>query len=182
MMKRWMDQITLWRWGHPSEGRLLSLNDETIPEERQALIREHVQRCPRCRAQATKIAEDWKNLAQMHSAVDFNPAFSEQELANKIQASIHAWSEVNRPASSPQAMRAFAQTEAGRQVAAVLGTYLGQRAAASLLRTDTDAPGSEQANLADAGSTLRILLGRKSAAVVEERLFRIAGRSPKSDG
>jgi hypothetical protein len=182
MMKRLMEQITAWPFGHPNEGRLLSLQDGTISGKRQARIRAHIQRCPRCRARAEKIAEEWTHVSALHLAADFNPAFSEEELVKKVRASIHAWSAASLPALSPQAMQAFAQTEAGRQVAAVLGAYLGQRAASALLRTGEPSPISEQANLADAGSTLRILLGRKSAAAVEEKLLRIAGRIPKSIG
>ncbi len=174
--------MTAWHWGYPSEGLLISLQDGMISEKRRARVERHLKRCARCRARASQLAQDWKDFAELSLSAAAEPSSVQEELIAKIQASIHAWSEANLPASSQQEHQAFAQTETDRRIADVLGIYLGKRAAAALFHAEGASPASRQESLAHAKSALRILLGRKGATAVEEKLLKIMNHLPESSG
>jgi anti-sigma factor RsiW len=182
MFGAFVRRMTTLYWGHPSDSLLLSLHDGEISDKRRGRLEAHLNRCPRCQARAARMAQDWRDFAELTLAADAGPASAEEELITKIQSSIHAWSAANLPASSQPEAQAFAQTETGRQVAAVLGVYLGQRAAAALLHAGGTAQISKQQSVAQFGSTLRVLLGRQSARAVEKKLLRIMSQLPDSAG
>jgi hypothetical protein len=180
MKRRWVEQWTTLLQRHPSDRRLLSLLDGTIPDKRCARTRTHLIRCVRCRIRAAQIAEDWKRIAALNAVANPVAVFSEEEMVANIRASIHAWSDANRAASPSQGMPEFVQTDANGQVVAILETYLGRRATSALLRKSKSTSSSEQVNFSEVWSTLCVLLGRKSAAAVGDKLLWIAGHFPKS--
>jgi hypothetical protein len=182
MKSQWLERWTALLWMHPSDTQLLSLQDGTIPDKRFARTRTHLMRCARCRKRAAQITEDWKSIATLNAAVNPVAVFSEEEMMAHIRASMHAWSAANRAASPAQGMPELVQTDASRQIAAILETYLGRRAALTLLRTSKTTPSSEQVSPAEVWLALRVLLGRKSAAAVGDKLLRIVEHSPKSVG
>jgi len=162
----------VWRWRHPSDSRLLAFHDGELSGKHRERVQAHLNRCPRCLERAAQIAQDWKDFAELSAATAEKPPFAEGELIAKIKASVHEWRAADLPASPQQE---FAQTATGRQVTAMLAIYLGQRAANALLNGIETSEISKQEKLAQAASTLRVLLGRKSAAAVVEKLLRIMG-------
>jgi anti-sigma factor RsiW len=169
----------LMRWRHPNDSRLLAFHDGELSGERRARIQAHLNLCPRCLERAAQITQDWKDFAESISATAEKPPFEKGKLIDKIQASVHAWSAANLPASPEQE---FVQTETGRQVTAMLAIYLGQRAAKALIDGIEASEFSRQEKLAQAASTLRVLLGHKSAAAVVEKLVGIMGPLSESAG
>jgi hypothetical protein len=182
MLKLFFRHLINWFHRHPGESVLLSLHDNEASPARRSRILAHLKQCPSCQDRLTQIEENWKRLKEWKSAASENSALSEKELASKIQASIHAWSEANRPASTSRENLATIKAEANRQIAAVLGVYLGRRAADALLRTNNTLQFSAKEELAGAQSALRILIGRKSATAIEMKLHRIMNRMPESAG
>lgn len=171
--------LMLWRWRHPNDGRLLAFHDGELSGKLRERVQAHLNLCPRCLERAAQIAQDWKYFAELGAATAEKPPFAEGELIARIQSSIHAWSAANLPASPEQE---FAQIATGRQATAMLGIYLGQRAANALLNGIEASEISRQEKLAQAASTLRVLLGRKSAAAVVEKLLGIMGPISESSG
>ena len=69
------------------------------------------------------------------------------------------------------------ETEAARRIEAVLGIYLGKRAAAAAIK------GNEELQIPGQGSlALRLLLGEKSATAIKTKLRRITGRGAEDAG
>jgi anti-sigma factor RsiW len=165
--------MTKWYWRHPSERLLLLLRDGEIPDRHRFRIQAHLKHCPECQSRAAQIDQDWKYLAELNAAATADPAFSEEEQIKTIRASIHAWSSINFPDFSAQTKPQFAQTETGMQIEAVLGVYIGQRAAAALLRMGEASQDSKPESIANAESILGTLLGRKGATAVKAKLLRI---------
>jgi anti-sigma factor RsiW len=173
-------QIVGWHCGRPSDHLLLLLHDGEISDRRRARVQRHLHRCPRCRERMARIAQDLKDLSAMNSNAGANATLAEEILVAKVRSSIDAWSAANLPDGSAPGTQTFEQIEAGRQVAAVLGVYLGQRAANALLREGGTSQISKQEGIASAEATLRILLGRKAATAVGEKLAKIINRLPES--
>jgi hypothetical protein len=169
-------------WGHPSDRRLLTLQDGATHDARCKRTQAHLIRCPRCRERAAHIAEDWSSIAKLNAGENARTVFPEEAMVINIRASMHSWSIANPAPPSTQEMQEFAQTDAGRQVAAILETYLGRRAASALLCKAGSSPAPEQRSLAEVWPAIRILLGQKSAAAVEEKLLSRAAHFLKSAG
>jgi anti-sigma factor RsiW len=182
MLRQFFQQMGAWHWGYPSDGQLLSLCDGELSDEPRVRIQAHLNQCPGCRERAAQIAQDWKDFAELSWAARAKPVFAEDALTAGIHASIHAWRMANLPAAGAQTTQASAQAEADRQAAAVLGVYIGQRAAHALLHGIDTSQASRQKKLAQAESTLRVLLGRKSAAAVVVKLAGLMGRLSESAG
>jgi hypothetical protein len=167
---------------HPGESLLISLHDnETSPSQRSQILT-HLKQCPRCQDRLSRIEQDWKQLEELRLAAGTSVSLSETELASKIQESIHKWSEANRPASAARETLPISKAEAERQIADVLGVYLGRRAADAILHAGQTTQFSNKDSLAGACSALRILIGRKSATAIEMKLHRIMSRMPESAG
>jgi hypothetical protein len=173
-------QIIGWRCGRPSDRLLLLLHDREISDRQRARVQKHLLQCPRCRERFEQIAQDWKRLAAMNSAAGANSALAEEVLAARVRSSIDAWSAANLSAGAAPGTQTFEQIEAERQVATVLGVYLGQRAADALLREGGTSQILKKEGIASAEAALRILLGRKAATAIEDRLAKITNRLPES--
>jgi hypothetical protein len=156
---------------HPSDRRLAALHDGQIQEGQRARAQRHLDRCPACRLRAERIGRDLAILADVNFAEAKNLSIDEQALVAGVQDSIRSWRAeyLNR-------------TEVTRRIEDVLGVYLGKRAAAALMQCGSVLQDSGQDSLANAGSTLRVLLGEKSARAVEARLLRIIKQVPESAG
>ncbi len=181
-LQSFFQRLVTWHWGAPSDGDLLALQDNELSVERRARIQAHLNRCARCRERAERIARKWGEFAAFHQTASANPPFSEDELIAVIQSSIRAWRDANLP-PPPEAERlVLTKTEAERQAVAVLGLYIGQRAAKALLQGIEDSESARKEKLAQAESTLRALLGRKNAAAVVEKIARIMAQHSESAG
>jgi hypothetical protein len=123
-----------------------------------------------------QIEQDWQQLEELRSASINNASLSEEDLVSGIQAFIHAGSEVHPPASPAR------ETQSLDQAAAVLGVYLGRRAADAMLQASGTSRLTNKENLASAKSALRTLIGRRSATAIEMKLHRIMRRIPESAG
>jgi hypothetical protein len=161
---------------HPGESQLVSLNDNEIPPSLRSKILAHLKQCRRCQDRLMQIEQDWKKLEQLRSTSINNASLSEEDLVSNIQASIHAWGEANQPASASRRTRSL------DEAAAVLGVYLGRRAADAMLQASGTSQPTNKENLASAQSALRILIGRRSATAIEMKLHRIMRRIPESAG
>jgi len=171
--------VAAWLGGHPADGVLFALQDGQLSGRRLTRAHAHLKKCRRCRNKAAQMAREWKRVVDSGPAPGFASAIAEKELLARIRGSIRASYPAEEGLPQPQAA-AFAQTEAGRQMAAVLGVYLGKRAAGALLNAgESDTP-SKQECLAAAGSALTALLGRKGAAAVEARFRWIIDHCPDS--
>ena len=175
MSESFFQRLATWHWGAPSDGELLALHDGELTGKRRTQIQEHLKRCARCRDRSAQIAEDWNNFTSLNSDSIANSSSSEEGLILDIQASIRAWSEANLPFAPATKDYALTPAEAERQAIAVLGLYIGQRAAKAMLQGIDTSEASKQEKLAQAESTLSTLLGRKSATAVIEKLARILG-------
>jgi anti-sigma factor RsiW len=176
MPESFFQRLTTWHWGAPGDGELLALHDGELSEKRRTQIQKHLMHCPRCRDRSAQIVQDWNNFASLNSDSVPNPPSSEEAMILDIQASIRAWSEANLPFTPATKNYALTPAEAERQAIAVLGLYIGQRAAKAILQGIDASEASKQEKLAHAESTLRTLLGRKSATAVIEKLARIMGK------
>jgi hypothetical protein len=182
-MKGWrLGQWAAWLWRHPSDSRLLALQDETTQDARDERTRAHLMRCAHCRTRAAQIAEDWKSLVALSVAANPATAFVEEELTENIRDFMHVWSAGNRAAPSALESQDPVRSNAGRQIAAILETYLGRRAAGVILRTGQSTSASGQANYAKVRQTLRVLLGCKNTAAMEIKILRMAGQFTKTAG
>ncbi len=164
------ERICAWLWGHPSDGVLFALQDGQLSDKRRIQARSHLAKCRRCREKASQMEQEWKIITGTALASGFTSAAAGDELLARIRASIHAASPTAGTLSQQHPASPFAQTEAGRQMAAVLGAYLGRRAAAVLLESGGGEPPSRQDCLVAAGSALTALLGQKGAAAVKAKL------------
>ncbi len=180
MLEQLAGRLTGWIHRHPDDGVLLALHDGELSEPRRARALSHLEHCLRCRARAAQIGQEWECLSGRRAAAGRVSDSREADLLVKIQASIHAWSAANIVTAPPQAAEVFARTEAGRQMALVLGIYLGQRAAAALLEAGGAVPPSRSGCLATAESTLTALLGRRGTSAVEAKLHWIMEHFPES--
>jgi anti-sigma factor RsiW len=181
MLKPGFQQLIEWFRRHPGESLLVSLHDNEISPSHRSRIQAHLKQCPRCQDRLAQIEQDWKKLGELRSAASEDP-LSEMEMVSGIQAAIHEWRETNQPASSSRKSLTLTQAETDRQIAAVLGVYLGRRAADALLKANRTAQYSNQEILANAQSALRILIGRKGATAIEMKLHRIISRMQESAG
>ena len=182
MAESFFRRIMAWHWGSPSDGQLLALQDGELSGKRRASVQAHLEQCSQCRERAARIAQDLNAIAALSSAAAAKSPTGEQELIADVQASIRAWSEANLPPTPDQAKQALSPTEAERQAVAILGLYIGQRAAKALLQGIDASEASKKEKLAQAESTLRVLLGNKSAAAVVEKLAGIMGQLSESAG
>jgi len=180
-MKKWQLEQR-WRWWHPSDARLLSLQDGEMNDRSSARTRVHLQQCSYCRTRAAQIADELKNIAILNAALNPADVLSQEEFTKKIQASIHERLPAPSGTSPAQWREGLTQIDARRQVAAVLETYLGRRATSVILRKNTSTPVSEKRSLEQVWPVLSTLLGRKSATALETKLLRMAGQFPKSSG
>lgn len=165
MFKDFAWRLLQWFHQHPGDSQILSFLHGELPEERRAFMVKHLNKCHRCHTKMIQLEQEWKHFAELNTAVTANPVFEEKELITKIQDALH-----DRLKSGP---------EMDRQLASVLGIYLGQRAAAALLQPGKTTASSRQERLAGAEAALLTLLGRKGFAAVEMRLLKILER-PKS--
>ena len=95
MILRLIQKATSHRCGHFSDGLLLRLDGDEIPARRRACIQEHLERGPRCRDRVERMRREWKELEAMASRLQPHPVVSEQDLMERIQASIRDWNEQN---------------------------------------------------------------------------------------
>jgi hypothetical protein len=156
---------------HPSDRLLIALHDGELPEGKRVRALLHLERCTSCRLRSSQIGLDWCRLLELNSSDLAGLNITGQEIAARVQSVIHDWSKEHP-----------VRTEAARRIENVLGVYLGKRAAAALLQERGASQDPVQDALASAGSTLRILLGNKSAAAIEAKLLQITGRTPESAG
>ncbi|HYK89448.1 MAG TPA: hypothetical protein VE398_11805 [Acidobacteriota bacterium] len=162
---------------HPADNVLVMLNDAELRDKSRERSLSHLENCGRCQERVSQIAHEWKIIAQVWRA-DADAAGADRELA-EIQSTINSWITADGvPISQPS--QPFAQTPTGRQVSAVLGIYLGHRAAAALLEAGGAAPRSRQQYLMAADTALTALLGRKGAAAVGAKLLRIMDQFSES--
>jgi hypothetical protein len=165
---------------HPGDSLLVSLHDNELSPSRRSRVLTHLKKCRHCRDRLMQIDLDWRQLEELRLAANRQP-LSDTELISGIQASIHACSEATpQPASQEDLEKVQAETNCN--VAAALGVYIGRRAADAMVRANGTSLFSNRKNLASAQSTLRILIGRKSAAAIETKLHRIMNRMPESAG
>ncbi len=171
------ERLGEWLRGHPSDGTLFALQDGQLAGSRKTRAYTHLANCPACREKAVQMELDWKSVddAYRTPGSDFVPA--EDELLASIRNALRASDPAEDVLAAPQAA-AFAQTEAGRRMAGVLGIYLGQRAAAALL--DAGGNNSKQECLTAAGNALTELLGQKGAAAVQARISWIVDHCAES--
>lgn len=165
MFKDFAWRFLQWFYRHPGDSRILSFLEGELQDKRHAYMAKHIKECNRCHTKLVQMEQDWKHFAELNTASAADPFFEEKELIAKIQDSLH-----DQPKSGP---------EMDRQLASVLGIYLGQRAARALLQPGETTESSRQERLAGAEAALLTLLGRKGFAAVEMRLLKILER-PKS--
>ena len=182
MLKFGFQRLIEWFQRHPGESLLISLHDNEISPSRRPRILAHLKRCPLCQDRFAKIMHDWNQLEKLKSAASESSSLSEDGLVSKIQGSIHAWNETNQPPSFSQENQTLSRAEVEHPIAAVLGVYIGRRAANAMLHASGTTEFSNMENLAGAGSPLQILIGRKSAAAVESKIHRILSRLAESPG
>lgn len=151
---------------HPSDRVLTAMRDGALPDRQLTRVLAHMDRCTACRLRAGRISLEWDELVELNSAGTEDSKAAEQELVARIQAAVRAWND-GQPA----------QANASRKIEDVLGVYLGKRAAAALLHERAAVDDSLQDIIGSAGSTLRILLGKKSTTVIESKLLKIIGRA-----
>ncbi len=181
-LQSFFQRLVTWHWGSPSDGDLLALRDNEISDKRRVRVEAHLKQCASCRERAARIAREWDEFAAISANAAARPSFAEDELIADIQASIRAWSEANLPPPAQTAKRALSSSEAERQAVAVLGLYIGQRAAKALLQGIDASETARKEKLAQAESTLCALLGQKSAAAVMEKLSNLLGPLSESTG
>jgi hypothetical protein len=159
---------------HPSDDLLLSLSHREINGESLDRIVAHVGRCQRCSKKKEQLEQEWKGIAALGAGTAVLSKLAEEELIHKIQSSMSAQVDCNNPADLKPAP---SDPEAERQVEEMLGTFLGKRAAAALLRKEQDSanaaiPGS----LEDILPILRALLGSRGAEAIERRFLRLTNQ------
>jgi hypothetical protein len=169
-----MMRISIWQAvelfrRHPSDRMLIALHDGQISEGRSARLRRHLDKCPTCRTRSSQIQCDWDLLAKVNSAENRILSIAEQALVSRVHDSIRDWK-----TEHPD------WTDTEHRMEHVLGVYLGKRAAAALVQGSNALQDPGQDHLASAGSTLRILLGKKSAVAIESTLLRIMGQASES--
>jgi len=181
-LQSFFQRLVTWHWGSPSDGELLALQDNELSVKHRVRIQAHLKRCGRCRERAERIAREWSEFAAFTETASAKSPFSEDELIADIQSSIRAWSDANLPPPPEDERLVLTKAEAERQAVAVLGLYIGQRAAKALLQGIDASESARKEKLAQAESTLRALLGQKNAAAVMEKLTRITGPLSESAG
>ena len=160
---------------HPGDRLLNSLHDGEIGERRRKRLLVHLERCPGCRSRAIQIKKDWEYLAGLNSA--YQQPVSESDLLSKLRASIQTWNTSHSAALASTKQPVVDEAEAARRIEAVLRIYLGNHAAAAVIKGNDELQMPGQGSLA-----LRLLLGEKSARAIEAKLRRIAGRVVENAG
>jgi hypothetical protein len=160
-------RIRRWFRRHPSDEELTLFVDKELKEERLVYLRQHFNQCDRCRARWTRLEQEWKNLAAMSADTNAQYPIPNEELLKKIQAAIHDHN--------------VSGSETDQKVAAVLGIYLGRRAAEAILKGEASASARRE-KIVGAEAALSALLGRKGYAAVETRLVSIMNEGPESLG
>ena len=158
-----------WLRGHPSDGTLFALQDGQLAGRRKTRAYTHLANCPACREKAAQMEREWESVVGVCRTPDSDFVPAEDEILASIRDAIRASSPAEDFLTAPQGA-VFAQTEAGRRMAGVLGIYLGQRAAAALLDAGGNNPQSKQECLAAAENALTALLGQKGASAVQVRI------------
>ena len=118
---------------------------------------------------------------ELASKTSNEPTFSEKELIANTLASIRAWRATNLLVPSAQTPQSFMQTESGRQIADVLGVYLGRRAVDSLLQPGEASKITGEESIEGAESVLRVLIGRRGATAIEAKILRMMNQRPESN-
>jgi hypothetical protein len=131
--------------------------------KRPASMKRHIDRCDHCRMRLARLEQEWKQLAEMRA----HSFISEEELLAKIQSAIRT--------------QIASGMEKDRKIAAVLGVYLGQRAAEAIIKGETS-ESERRKKIAGAEAALSILLGRRGFAAVETRIDSIMNEQPESQG
>jgi anti-sigma factor RsiW len=176
MIREFAWQFLRWICRHPGDCQLLLFLDNELSDKRRAYVIKHLRACDRCRARMMQMEQEWKCFAELSLASSPKPLFAENKMISKIQAAIHA-----RPPWMPGQVQCYGNTETDRQLAAVLGTYLGQHAATALLHAEEIPASSCQERFAGAEAALLTLLGRKGFTAVEIKLHKIM-EGPKPAG
>jgi len=174
MLREFAWQFLRWFCRHTGDRQLLLFLDSELSDKRRAYVTKHLRECDRCHARMMQMEQEWKCFAELSLSSDAKPLLGEEELITNIQAAIRDQSPLR-----PGQAQCFENMETDRQIAAVLGIYLGQHAASALFHAEEISASSCRERLAGAEAALSTLLGRKGFAAVEMRLLKIL-EEPKS--